>query len=60
MNMAAASASRRRWKFDVSLFECNLGLSWPAEVTITSNWRVNYPQDKELDWNRDFGFPLIH
>ena len=28
-------------KFGVSLFECNLGLWWPAEVTITSNWRVN-------------------
>ena len=42
----------------VSLFEFNLGLGWPAEVTITSNWRVNYPQDKELDWNRDFSFPL--
>ena len=45
-------------EFGVSLFECNLGLGWPAEVTITSNWRVNYPQDNELDWNRDFGFPL--
>ena len=36
-------------EFGVSLFECNLGLGWPAEVTITSNWRVNYPQDNELD-----------
>ena len=47
-------------EFDVSLFECNLGLG----VTCRGDHYIklkgdNYPQDKELDWNRDFGFPLI-